>query len=358
MIVTEAMRLVRARRLLAGTLDHHRAIVGPVSRAWIRGEVERRVRFADLSEPLRNHAAVRPENGEPDPDRMINTNHLPKLEPWINASVLVGAMLCGTRLYGGDLEDPSRGPWHSEIDDDLILAAMVFETLGLEDRLSALLPGEGRVVDDAYLRELLGAGVVAGVHALIGYLHAFDEALTAGKVDAPSIPAPYAHAVAAILAARLRLTARAAGDAVFSVLSDAQRDEVRACGVDPGEPGAVFPERPFLERDFARAKVAIELPGVDRSTLYTPVAGQLLLAVDNVLHRGVPASQLVGRYGTAVHHFHTALPIMYRYSPINRRSALGPDGHSVELEGPFAVATLHATGLEATRYLNKVRRKG
>ena len=358
MNATEAVRLVRARRLLAGTLDDRRAIVGPVSRAWIRSEVERRVRFADLPEAMRRHPAVCPDHGEPAPDLMINSNQLPKLEPWINANVLVGAMLFGTRLYGGDAQDPARGPWHPEIEGDLILAAMVFETLGLEDRLSALLPGEGRVVDDLCLGELLGPGVAAHVHALVRHVNAFDEAFAKGKVVARSIPVPYANALAAIFAARLRLTARAAGDGVFSVLDDAQRDELRARGIDPGEPAAPFPERPYLERDFARARAAVELPGVDRSTLYTPITGQLLLAVDNVLHRGVPADQLVGRYGAAVHHFHAALPIMYRYSPINRRSAPVKEGGSVELEGPFALGTLHATGLEATRYLQKVRRKG
>jgi hypothetical protein len=65
----------------------------------------------------------------------------------------------------------------------------------------------------------------------------------------------------------------------------------------------------------------------------------------------------VGRFGAAIHQFHTILPLMYRYSPNNRRTAAVGD-RVVEVEGPYALATLHVTGLEATRYLHKTRRKG
>jgi hypothetical protein len=356
--VADVSRLVRARQLLAATLDDHRAVVGRVSRAWIRKEIERRVRWGSLSESVRRHPAVSREAGGFDSDDLVNTNWLPKLEPWINANILVGAMLYGTRLYGEGTEDPSRGVDCSEIENDLIVAAMVHETLDLPDRFSALLPDDWRTVDEAYLRERFGARVAEHVGALRGHLQEFERALRTGKQDELRIPFPYANAIAAITAANLRLTARAAGDAIFGLFDEEQRGELRQRGFDVGDPNAGFPERPYLERDYARARAAIALDGVDVSTLRSPVEGQLLQSVSNVLERGLPRDQLVGRYGAAVYQFHMVLPLMYRYSPINRRTAVGPDGAQAEVEGPFALATLHVTGLEAARYLHKVRRKG
>ena len=101
----EVQRLIRARRLLVGTLDAHRAIVGRVSPAWILSEVERRVPWDRVSEPLQRR--LRPVSGPPPKE--INTNWLPKLEPELNAHVLAGVMLFGARLYGHGTPDQEAG---------------------------------------------------------------------------------------------------------------------------------------------------------------------------------------------------------------------------------------------------------
>ncbi len=156
----------------------------------------------------------------------------------------------------------------------------------------------------------------------------------------------------------LRLTARAAGDRIFGLLDEAKRAELVERGVDVGEEGDPFPERPYLARDHASAQAAATLPGVDPATIRMPVEEQLLRNVGYVLDHAVPPRHLIGRYGAAVHQFHAALPLMYRYSPVNRRVASMAGQPSHEVEGPYALGTLHLTGLEVTRYLNNVRRKG
>jgi hypothetical protein len=87
-----------------------------------------------------------------------------------------------------------------------------------------------------------------------------------------------------------------------------------------------------------------------------PIRDQLLESVETVLRYGAPAERLVGRYGNAVRNFHVALPLHERFSPIVRRATRGVP--AIEVEGPYALGTLHLTGLEVVRYLNKVRRKG
>ncbi len=355
--MTDVARLVRARLLLAATVDDRRAIVGRVSRAWIQSEIERTVRWADLPESLRHHPLVAPAGTEPAPNHRFSTNRLPKLEPWINGSILIGAMLFGTRLYGDGTPDPERGIRCSEMGNDLIVAAMIHETLGLEDQFSGLLSSGWRRVDDRYLLEEFGPGVVDHVYSVREHVERFDRAFEAGLAEELEVPAPYANVLAAIEAARLRLTARAAGDRMFSVLDEAKRSELLRRGIDCGPPGSEFPERPHLERDHLRASAAIRLPGIDKSTLRIPVEEQLLQSTDNVLNRGLPPEQLVGRYGAAVYQFHTALPLLYRYSPINRKTTRATRGQTVEVEGPFALGTLHLSGLEAARYLQQVRRK-
>ncbi len=353
----DVVNLVHARYLLAATLDDHRAIVGQVSRDWIRRETERRVAVGRLPEALRRHPLVAAEGG-PDADRRLNTNRLPKLEPVINAYVLAGAILYGARLYGDGTPDPAQGVRCAEIENDLIVAAMIHATVSHADRLSAALPEDRRVVDDAYVAERFGPGVARHLAVLRGHLAAFEGAHAAGAAADLAIPPAYANAVAALMAARLRLAARAAGDGIFGLLDAAQRAELAARGIDTGPPGAPFPERPYLARDRAAAVAAAALPGVDAATIRTPVVEQLVRNVAYVLDGAVPPSHLVGRYGAAVHQFHTVLPLMYRYSPVIRRVAAHAGQPPCEVEGPYALGTLHLTGLEVTRYLHNVRRKG
>lgn len=353
----DVARLVRARYLLASTLDDHRAIVGRVSRAWIRSETERRTALRHVPEALHHHPAVVGPAGLA-PDARLNTNRVPKLEPLINAAILAGAILYGARLYGDGTPDPAEGIGCREIENDLIVAAMVLPTLGHADRLSAPLPGDRRAVDAEAIAERLGPGVARHVEALRGHLAAFEGARRAGATPPAAIPPAYASAIAALTAAHLRLTARAAGDGIFGLLDPAKHAELAARGIDAAAPGAPFPEHPYLARDHAAARAAVDLPGVDHETIATPVREQLLRNVAYVLDGAVPPGHLVGRYGAAVHHFHMALPLLYRYNPANRRVVAAPGGSPHDVEGPYALGTLHLTGLEVTRYLHNVRRKG
>jgi len=360
----DVTNLVRARYLLAAALDDHRAIVGRVSRAWIASETERRIPRSEVPEALRHHPAVVGDDPG-SPGGRLNTNRLLKLEPLINAYILTGAILYGTRLYGAGTADAEQGVKFAEIENDLIIAAMIHATLGRRDRLSALLPEDRKVVDEAYVEGMFGAGVLRHVGELRRHLADFHGAPADGPntpPDAPGapppIPAPYANAIAALEAAMLRLTARAAGDGIFGLLDEAKRAELVRRGIDVGEPGDPFPERRYLARAYAMAQAAAALPGVDAETIRAPVEEQLLRNVAYVLDGAVPRGHLVGRYGAAVHHFHTALPLMYRYSPVNRRVVAGEGETSCEVEGPYALGTLHLTGLEVTRYFHNVRRKG
>lgn len=360
----DVTRLVRARFLLAATLDDHRAIVGRVSRAWIKSETERRIPVGPALAPLVGSMSPAHPSSEPRTSR-VNSNRLPKLEPQINAYVLAGSILYGARLYGAGSSDPARGVGFREIENDLIIASLIHATLGQQDRFSAYLPEARRIVDEAWIGERFGSGVLAHLEALKGHLAHFEDALASPEATnkpVPSIPIAYANAIAALMAAELRLTARAAGDGIFGTLDAAKRSELERRGIDPGEPGAAFPERPYLARAYTLARAAAALPGVDPSTIRMPVEDQLLRNVRYVLDDAVPPSHLVGPYGAAVHQFHTVLPIMYRFSPIIRRVTVTAEGASEdashEVEGPYALGTLHLTGLEVTRYLHNARRKG
>lgn len=312
--------LVRARCLLAATLDDHRAIVGRVSRAWIRSETERHIAPSRLPEPLRQHPSVAGHDRE-TPDERLNTNRLPKLEPLINAYVLAGAILYGARLYGAGTADSESGVQFREIENDLIIATMVHDTLGHPDRLSARLPDARRNVDEDYVEGIFGPNVLRHLAQLRLNLAAFDAAQAAGRTAELAIPPVYANAIAALKAGSLRLSARAAGDGIFGLLDEAKRAEMARRGVDLGEPGEPFPERRYLARDYALARAAAALPGVDTETIKMPVEGQLLRNVGYVLDLAVPPGHLVGRYGAAVAQFHAALPLMYRYNAVNRQVA-------------------------------------
>jgi hypothetical protein len=349
----EVVRLIRARRLLAAAVDHHRAIVGGVSRAWIVSEVERRTRWADV------HPALRPRFQQPGapPPASVNSNWLPKIEPMLNACILTGVMLFGARLFGRGTPDPDEGVGYREIDTDLIIAGMIHQTFGLRDSCTGYLPERHRVIDEDYLSEEFSEGVLMRVWALREKLAVFDMALAKGG-EMPVFPPEYANAIAAVTAARLRLTARAAGDNIFSFLDEPKRAELRRRGIEPGAPDAEFPERPYLERDYLAAKAAVSLAGVDAVSLGEPIRDVLLRGIEHVLYHGTPPRELVGKYGMAVRNFHCSLPLWDHYSAIIRRTVAGASGAVVEISGPFALGTLHMTGLEVTRYLHNVRRKG
>jgi len=344
--------LIRARRLLACTIDNHRAIVGRVSPAWILSEVERKIPWDRV--PLLLQKRLGSRSGTPQ--NRINTNWLPKLEPELDAHVLAGVILFGARLIGDGTPDPALGVSFREIDHDLVVAAMIHRTFGLTDTHSAFLPERQRVVDETFLKEEFGEGVLERVRALREQLAIFAKTLERDQVM-PFFPREYANAIAAILVARLRLTARTAGDAIFSILDEAKRAELRSAGFDPGEPDAAFPERPYLERDYEAARTAIALPGVDAETIVEPARDVLLRGIEHVLHHGTAAGELVGKYGSAIRNFHAALPLWERYSPIVRRTLRNDAGKTVEVSGPFALGTLYRTSLEVTRYLHNVRRK-
>lgn len=377
----DVRKFVRARRLLAATLDNQRAIFGEISRNWIKSEVEQKIRISEIPPVMRYHDGVKLDRIECPPiynkekpssvkkrEPRINTNRLPKAESIIAAHILAGTILYGTRLYGAgppapDKEVPpknldSKSLEPKTLDNDIIIAAMICDTIGYKDRCSALLPEEFKLIDDDYILDEFGEGVLRHIHRLRKHLKAFDQALEKGETSQLKIPPEYANAIAAKKAGILRLTARLAGDGIFGKLDDAKRDELRKGGIDPGEPNAVFPERQFLEHDYKAAKAAVNLKGVDKETVKQPIEEVLLRSVDNVLRYGIPLDQLIGRFGTGVHNVHITLPLMERYSPINRKTADGSIDQRDEIEGPFALGTLHITSLEVTRYLHKARRKG
>jgi hypothetical protein len=366
-ISDNARKFVRARRLLAATLDNHRAIFDEVSREWIRSEVEQKIKISEVPAAMRHHDGVKLENialpieiqsSRKKKEPRINTNRLPKVESAIAAHILTGIILYGARLYGAGTPDTDRGIAFTEIENDLIIAAMLCDTMGLKDRYSAFFPDEFKTVDDAYIANEFGDRVLEHIHKLLEHLEAFERAFENGATVQLNIPPEYANAIAAQKAANLRLTARAAGDGILQKLDDAKRNELHKRGIDTDRWNGEFPERHFLQRDYEIAKAAVELKGVDPKTIRQPIEEVLLRSVENVLKYGVPPDHLIGPYGTAVHNFHMALPIMEQYSPINRRRGYCGGGEYVEVEGPFALGTLHLTSLEVMRYLHKVRRKG
>ena len=329
-VAQELAWVIRARRLLAVALDDHRAIAGEVSRSWLQSEAERRLSWERLPPALQER--FHPASGPPP--REIQSNWLPKLEPSLNGHVLAGVILLGARLLGSRTIDMER-----------VVAVMIHETFGLADGDTSFLPERHRRIDEDRVAAEFGQGVLERVLTLREQLALFDA-------GGPLSPSPEdASALAAVKAARLRLTARAAGDGIFSILDDAKREELRSRGIDPAD------ERPYLERDYRAARAALDLPGVD-DAIRGPVGDVLMRSVEHVLFHGTPPRELVGKYGSAVHNFHCALPVWEHYSPIIRRTGRDDAGQAVELSGPFALPTLFVTSLEVTRYLHNVRRKG
>ncbi|MBX2886660.1 MAG: hypothetical protein KTR32_42330 [Granulosicoccus sp.] len=349
-LLTDLQRLVRAYGVLAGTCDHERAIVGPISREWIASEVEQSVLLSSLpaelfdtqrgkdllAAELYSDRNVDPRSIDPDTldlselcrDRVINSNRIPKLEPQINCAVLVANMLLGVRLYG------NHGAGVPEISHDLIVAAMLQDALEKPYVFSALSSAEYEIVDADYIKTWFGPNV-----AMLSYQ--IRDALLAFETSSDSVvsSARIANSLAAIFASRLRLTARAAGDSVVSFLGTVRRAEVVKKGLDPD---SSFPERPYLARDFELAEAALQLAGVDHYALREPVENTLMIAVKDALEDETKRSRLSGRRGKAVHELHINLPVMEYY---------------VASESSNSLETVHLASFEMMRSLEKGRRK-
>lgn len=353
--LTDLVKLVRAYGLLAGTCDNQRAMVGEVSREWLCSEVERYIPLSSipsaffhtmrgrdmLAAELYPNDGIDPESLDVDnidvsalgKDCWINTNRLPKLETTIHTSVLAANMLLGVRLYG-DHGRGSRGITH-----DLIIATMLQETLGKAHSYSALASNDYEIVDDAYIFSWFGDSVAQLVEKLRSYIAAFEAAVDSNST-LPEPPSPaIADATAALMASRLRLTARAAGDQVIYFLAEERRQELRAKGFDIDQP---FPERAYLQADYDKTVAAFRLPGIDHYALREPIRNTLLIAVRDALKMGSKRSRLSGRRGKAVHETHINLPVMEYY---------------VAAEAPNSVETVHIASLEMMRTLEKGRRK-
>jgi len=353
--LTDLVKLVRAYGVLAGTCDNQRALIGKVSRDWQAREVERYVPLAGLPESFFHTRGGRDmlaaelfPDQDIDPESLdigaldvaslgkdcqINTNRLPKLETKIHISILAANLLLGVRLYG------DHGKGVPSITHDLIIATMLQEALGKEHRYSALSSSDFEIVDDTYIFSWFGNSVASLVRELHDYVCEFETALTEQRtLPEPSSPA-IATATASLMASRLRLTARAAGDQVVYFLGDSRRKELRDAGVDVNAP---FPERPYLQHDYDRAVSAFQLPGVDHYALREPVRNTLLIAVSDTLKVGSKRSRLSGPRGKAIHEMHINLPVMEYY---------------VASEAPNSIETVHIASLEMMRTLEKGRRK-
>jgi len=234
--LTDLVKLVRAYGLLSGTCDNYRAIAGQVSREWLQQEVEQYVPLSSLPNAffhtMRGRDILAAElfpNDDIDPESLdveaidvatvgkncrINSNRLPKLETTIHVSILAANMLLGVRLYG------DHGKGVPAITHDLIIATMLQETLGKAHRYSALASDDIEIVDDTYIFTWFGDNVASLVRQLDEFAEKFENAFAAGA-PLPDPPNPaIASATAALMASRLRLTARAAGDQVIYFLDE------------------------------------------------------------------------------------------------------------------------------------------
>ena len=355
MATSDLQKLIRAYSLLAASCDDLRIIAGDVSREWIASEIEsdvalreiptavfRTVRGQDiLAEELYSADNIDPTSIDPAaididsaaPNRRINSNRLPKLEPLIDAAILSGVLLLGVQRYG------CKGRGCPEIGNDLIVATIVRDTLHRKHYHSALLPQECCEVTEELIRERFGDTVLAHLQAINRFSELFEKSLQHSDAPATAIPACYANAIAAMEVSRLRLTARAAGDQIFSTLDERKRDELQGKGIKlDGE----FPERTFLQTDYRRARAALAMTGVDHATLREPVTSTLMTAIDDALDDPAKVRRLVGRRGKAIHDVHNNLPMMEYFNAA---------------EHPDDIATVHVAALELMRHLDKCRRK-
>ena len=347
--------LLRAYNLLVATRDDERAIVGRVSRNWLQSEREDWLQLCDISpgvlatvrgreiicEALMPDLDANPESIDLEPlleqlpvsDKLINSNSLAKLEPAIAAEVLLGVMLLGVQRFG------NRRCGSSVLEHDVIIAAMIRDTIGLIDRYSAVLPGKCTTITLDTVTELFGEKVCTHVREIKMHQQKFDEAFENGNTNSLMLPRPYANVIAAIHASQLRLVARAAGDEILANLDDAKKAEVRAHGIDCD---SEFPEREWLDLHYRKTKAALALAGVDYGALAEPLEQTLMMAVSDALEQPEKRRRLVGRRGKAVNDMHNSLPLVESFNAS---------------ENLNSIATLHVAALEMMQYLEKGRRK-
>lgn len=217
---SDLANLLRAYNLLVATRDNERIIAGQVSRAWLHSEREDFIKLSEVGRGVLHTVRGReilcdvmmPDLDVnvahinidslllqlPGCDKQVNSNCLPKLEPAIAADVLLGVMLLGVKKYG------NRRRGSMKLDHNVIVAAMIRDTLGKVDRYSAVLPGKYRTVDMAALEDLFGREIVDHVRALRTHHDAFLQALADDRTDSLALPRPYGTVIAAIHASRLR----------------------------------------------------------------------------------------------------------------------------------------------------------
>lgn len=348
-------KLIKAYRLLASTLDDERVLIGQISTAWRNAEIEtsmpvREITPATLNTPRGREilASVFYPGTPLDPfdERLnridpkhpawsteINTNRLPKLEPSINGVVLAGVLMQGIRRFG------QQGGGDRRISSNLVVATMVQRCLGKRDRLVALEREDAPLVDHAYIAEHFGNQVAFHVRNIRQHYADFLDAWKLGESTQLSIRPRYANAIASLATARLRLSARAAGEQIVSTLCPDKLRELQNAGFDTR---GAFPERAQLEIDYKITRAAFNLPGVDYHALREPIEHTLLQAVQDVLHDVRKRRLLIGRRGRAVHEVHNNLPLMEYFD-----AAAWPND----------ISTLHLAALEVTRHLDKCRRK-
>lgn len=353
--LSDLRKLVRAYGVLAGTCDNERIIAGRISRRWIAAEVEQMIPLSSIPFPFFHSNRGREilaseffpgkdmDPLEIDPDTLdirgkgrkiyINSNRIPKLEPQIDAAVVAANLLLGVQLYG------RRGKGIKSVDNDLIIATMLQGTLGKKNRYSSFDPVNFDRINDSYIFAEFGSEVCAKTRQLQVAMKEFLDSAAGHKSRQVDFKPEIANAIASIMVSQLRLSARAAGDAVLNFAGKVQRQELIDKGIDPD---AEFAERPFIEEDYTWAERALKLSGVDHSALREPIRSTLMIAVLDALEDSQKRFRLAGRRGKAVHDVHTNMPVMEYY---------------VAAEAPNALATLHLASLEMMRYLEKGRRK-
>ena len=347
--------LLRAYNLLVATRDDERTIVGRVSRNWLQSEREDWLQLSDISpgvletvrgreilcEALMPDLDANPESIDLEPlmeqlpvsDKLINSNSLAKLEPAIAAEVLLGVMLLGVQRFG------NRRCGSAALEHDVIIAAMIRDTIGLTDRYSAVLPGKCVTITLDTVKELFGEKVSAHVRAIKTHQKEFEDAYKSNNTKSLILPRPYANVIAAIHASQLRLVARAAGDEILGNLDEEKKAEVRALGIDCD---SQFPEREWLDLYYKKAAAALALSGADYGALAEPLEQTLMMSVKDALEQPEKRRRLVGRRGKAVKETHSSLPLVESFNAS---------------ENLNSIATLHVAALEMMQYLEKGRRK-
>lgn len=351
----DLQRLARAYGLLAGTCDSERVIAGTISRDWIAREVEHAVPLAALpnalfatqrgkdllAAELFDDENIDPESIDPDKidlaglgaGHLINSNRIPKLEPRIHVAVLVANILLGVRLYG------NHGQGVKSLNNDILIAAMIQDAIGKPYLFSSLSSDEFEFVDEDYLHTWFGQRIARLAFSIQQALADFEAAIAEGAAPAISTDGHMHSVIAAIYSARLRLSARAAGDGVIGFLDATQREELKNRGVKVDED---FPEKPYLQQDYTLAEQAFKLAAVDHYALREPLRNTLMIAVADALEDANKRERLSGRRGKAVHEVHLNLPVMEYF---------------VAAESPNSLETVHLASLEMMRSLEKGRRK-